>query len=166
MSDLYGVVKKANSFPSCLSPTASFLPLCVAFDQQVTFAYRVSPMMFQNLGFLTSSCAVGLRTWMATPASSACFSSDHTCLQHPSIHLALVLPAKGFLCTCHSLCCICFSPARSSSSLTPTSFLASIPQGDFSGPYMWLVPPTLHVMVYFPCVPFLRKLYLNMHLGC
>ena len=141
---------KANSSPSCQSPIASFLALCLGCDQQVTFAYLLSFVMLSGLPEARSLGIIlhgGTQDLDATPASSAYLISDHTCLQHPIYHLqSIYLLGPDPPCTCCSVCYTCFPPVWSLSSLTPTSTSVILSSGGCPRSLDEVSPPAPHVM--------------------
>lgn len=95
---------KANSFPSCQSPTASFLALCLGCDQQVTFAYLLSFVMLSGLPEARSLGVIlhgGMQDLDATPASS--IPSAILC---PSTHLVQIPLAHAVPSATHASCCV------------------------------------------------------------
>lgn len=95
---------KANSFPSCQSPTASFLALCLGCDQRVTFAYLLSFVMLSGLPEARSLGVIlhgGTQDLDATPASS--IPSAILC---PSTHLVQIPLAHAVPSATHASCCV------------------------------------------------------------
>lgn len=95
---------KANSFPSCQSPTASFLTDCLGCGQQVAFAYLLSFVMLSGPLEARSRGAVlhgGTQDLDATPASS----TPSTILSQ-SAHLAQIPLAPAVPSATHAPPCV------------------------------------------------------------
>lgn len=95
---------KANSFPSCQSPTASFLALCLGCDQHVTFAYLLSFVMLSGLPEARSLGVIlhgGTQDLDATSASSI-----PSAILSPSTHLVQIPLAHAVPSATHASPCM------------------------------------------------------------